>query len=127
MTKSDIQSREDIILIVNAFYDEVKSDEKLKDYFVHVQWDKHLPVMYDFWENVLFYTGKYSGNPMEKHKAALQKFSLDSSHFQHWVQLFTKVVNAMFLGKNAKMIVERAQNIAKIMEIKLLNTGSQFV
>lgn len=127
MTKSDIQSRDDIILIVNTFYEEVKNDEKLKHYFGNVQWEKHLPVMYDFWENVVFYTGGYSGNPMEKHKAALQKFALDSTHFQHWVLLFTRVVNALFAGKNAKIIVERAQSIAKIMEIKLLNTGNQIV
>jgi hemoglobin len=60
--------------------------------------------MYDFWENVLFYTGGYAGNPMEKHRHALLQFNLSHEHFERWVHLFTAVVNELYKGKNAKLI-----------------------
>jgi hemoglobin len=32
-----------------------------------VNWKKHLPVMYDFWQSIIFDTNSYSGNPMNVH------------------------------------------------------------
>jgi hemoglobin len=32
-----------------------------------VNWEKHLPKMYIFWESVLFATVKFDGNPMGAH------------------------------------------------------------
>jgi hemoglobin len=68
--KKDIESKEDIILLVNSFYERIKADDTIGYIFndiVKVNWEKHLPVMYSFWENSLFYTGSYEGNPMELH------------------------------------------------------------
>lgn len=124
MKKHDIQDKNDIIRVVNTFYDKVKQDEILQKYFLHVNWDKHLPVMYDFWQNVLFYTGDYSGNPMEKHRQVLERFNLSHEHFVRWVELFTRVVAELYAGKNSKLIIERAKSIATIMEIKLLGNNN---
>lgn len=124
MKKHDIQDKNDIIRVVNTFYDKVKQDEILQKYFLHVNWDKHLPVMYDFWQNVLFYTGDYSGNPMEKHRQVLERFNLGHEHFVRWVELFTRVVAELYAGKNSKLIIERAKSIATIMEIKLLGNNN---
>lgn len=64
--KKDIKNRKDIELLVNKFYDKVKADKSISHFFtdtVHVNWKQHL-VMYDFWENIVFFTGAYEGNPM---------------------------------------------------------------
>jgi hemoglobin len=69
--KKDIQTRDDIELLVNLFYEKVKLDPVIGYIFtdvVKVNWQRHLPVMYSFWENTIFYTGGYNGNPMEVHK-----------------------------------------------------------
>ncbi len=58
--KKDIENRKDIELLVRSFYDKVKADDTIGYIFndiAKVNWEKHLPVMFDFWENVLFYTG----------------------------------------------------------------------
>lgn len=63
----DIENREDIILLVNTFYDDVKADKTIGDIFnkvVAVNWDEHLPKMYDFWEGILLGGGAFKGNPM---------------------------------------------------------------
>lgn len=123
--KKDIVSRQDIEALVNAFYVKVKSDNLIGFYFkdvVKVDWEKHLPIMIDFWENVLFYTGNYSGNPMESHRKVHELHPLTMKHFSRWNHLFSETVDEMFEGKNAELIKEKAQNIATVIQVKLFNS-----
>ena len=74
--KTDIRNRKDIEILVNTFYDRVKTDDVIGYLFndvAKVNWERHLPKMYDFWENILFYSGNYSGSPMVVHKELHQK------------------------------------------------------
>jgi hypothetical protein len=46
----DIENRKDIEQLINAFYDKVREDELIGFIFndvAKVNWQKHLPVMYD--------------------------------------------------------------------------------
>ena len=124
--KKDLTSREDIIKLVNAFYDKVKSDPVIGYLFTDVakiNWDEHLPKMYNFWENIIFYSGNYSGSPMIVHRELHQKSTMNEAHFEHWVKLFTETVEESFLGENADEIKSRARNIASVMMYKTLATG----
>jgi len=120
--KKDILNRKDIETLVNKFYDKVKKDEVISHYFtkvVKVDWDKHLPVMYRFWENILFYTGSYSGSPMQKHIAIHAKEPFSIKAFTQWSLLFNETVDELFEGENAELIKQRAQNISTIMQLKI--------
>ncbi len=120
--KNDIQSREDIEILIRNFYDRVLKDEVIGFIFTdisHVNWEKHLPIMYDFWENVVFYTGKYSGDPMNVHRHLNKLFPLKSEHFNRWTLLFNTAVDELFTGENAERAKQRALSIATIMQIKL--------
>ena len=60
--KTDIRHRKDIEKLVNSFYDKVKTDEVIGYLFTDVakvNWELHLPKMYDFWENILFFSANY--------------------------------------------------------------------
>jgi hemoglobin len=121
--KPDIKNRSDIEKLVNVFYDKIKTDAKIGYLFTEVakvNWEKHLPKMYDFWENILFSTGNYNGNPMGKHKELHQKSEMNQGHFQHWNALFDETVDALFSGIKAEEIKERARNIAMAMMYKTL-------
>jgi hemoglobin len=120
----DILNRDDIVTLVNTFYTEVRKDELLAPIFderVKINWEKHLPVMYDFWENIVFYTGGYSGNPMQVHKQMHDKFSLSTADFARWIQLFTKTVDQLFEGEHAELAKQRAISIATVMQMKILH------
>lgn len=120
--KKDIKDRKDIELIVNRFYDKVKEDELLRPFFsdiIKIDWNKHIPIMCDFWENLLFYTGQYEGNPMAKHHNIHQVSRLKMEHFRRWQTLFTETVKENFEGANAKKIIEKASNIGTVMQMKL--------
>ncbi len=119
----DIKNRLDIILLVDTFYEKVKTDETIGYLFTEiakVNWEKHLPKMYDFWENILFYTNNYSGSPMMVHKELHEKSPLNAEHFSHWTTLFCVNIDAHFKGKKANEIKERAKNIAMVMSYKVI-------
>lgn len=119
----DIEGREDIIKIVNCFYESAKQDELIGSFFTEkfvINWEHHLPVMYDFWENVLFLRGNYIGNPMKIHQEIHHKFPFTESDFDRWILLFKRSVDTLFKGKQADAIKQRALNIASIMKIKIL-------
>jgi hemoglobin len=120
--KKNIEGREDIITLVNTFYDKVKPDVEIGYFFskvVDVDWEKHLPVMYDFWENLLFQSGGYSGNPMPAHMNLHKRSVMKKEHFDRWIQLFNETVNELFEGERAEQVKQRALSIATVMQISI--------
>lgn len=123
--KKDIETKEDIKRLIDLFYDKVKADDKIGFIFndvVKTNWKKHLPVMYSFWENVLFYTGSYTGQPLNLHKNLHSITPLTLAHFERWNTLFDASVDELYQGKNAQSAKERAHSISTVMQIKILNT-----
>lgn len=121
--KTDIRNRKDIEKLVDAFYNKVKTDPVIGYLFTDVamvNWSSHLPKMYDFWENILFCTANYSGNPMMKHKELHEKSPMTEEHFKHWITLFTSTVDKLFEGTKTEEIKNRAMNIASLMMFKTL-------
>jgi hemoglobin len=124
--KTDIESRKDIELLVNQFYEKVKTDPLIGYIFteiVKVNWERHLPVMVDFWENTLFYTGNYNGNPMETHSRLNRIIPLQAAYFKQWTNLFNSTVDELFAGIKAELAKQRAVSISTVMQIKILQSA----
>jgi hemoglobin len=122
--KTDIASRQDIKLLVDRFYDKVKCDAVIGYIFndvFKVNWEKHLPVMYDFWENAIFYSGSYNGNPIKTHQRLHSVSPLNTGHFERWVALFITTVDELFAGEKASLAKQRALSIATVMQIKIFD------
>jgi hemoglobin len=121
--KRDIESRKDIEHLIDSFYEKVKKDEVIGFIFndvAKVNWGKHLPVMYDFWESTIFSIGKYQGNPMLLHINLNKRIPFTKQHFERWLKIFTETVDELFEGKKANLAKERAISIAAIMEVKII-------
>lgn len=121
--KKDIETRTDIELLVNSFYNKVIADSRLGYVFLQVgevNWSNHLPVMYDFWENMILFTGTYEGNPMNLHKHLSQLSPLNQTHFDQWNKLFTETVGELFEGKKAVIAKQRTISISNIISQKVL-------
>src|SRR5690554_7648935 len=80
--------------------------------------------MYDFWEVILFGTGRFKGNPMLVHKEVHDKSPMSEAHFQHWLALFHDTVDALFEGANAEDIKYSSSNIAKSLMYRVLDRKS---
>lgn len=120
--KKDIVDRQDIKTLIDAFYEKVRQDEVIGYIFndvAKVDWPHHLPIMYDFWEMVLFGKGPYKGDPMTKHIQLNQKTKLYSTHFTTWKKLFLDTITENFEGVKADEAKMRAGNIASLMEYKV--------
>ena len=112
---TDIVNRHDIEILVDRFYEQVQANTVLAPVFSHVDWPKHLPVMYSFWSSMLLGEMTYRGNPFEKHI----HLNIGTEHFEQWLKLFRETVDQHFAGSNAEEIKQRAESIARIFQHKL--------
>jgi len=122
--KRDIENREDIKLLLNSFYEKVKPDPVIGYIFtdvMKVNWERHLPMIYDFWENTLLYTGGYNGNLLEIHRRLNKVIPLTTEHFKRWTDLFCATVDELFEGQKALLAKQRAISVSTVMQIKILH------
>lgn len=122
----DLENIDDIKALVDTFYEKVKADNTIGYLFndiAKVNWEKHLPVMYEFWQQVIFHLGDYKGNPMIAHQQLHQRSPLTSEHFKRWQELFLQTVDELFEGDNAAIAKQRAQSIATVMQLKIFHGG----
>jgi hemoglobin len=120
--KTDIKNKEDIKILVDAFYVKVQKNELLGPIFtdlMKVNWEKHLPKMYDFWNMILFEVPGYQGYPLRPHLEINSKNPLTSLHFETWLGLFDKTVDELFLGEKATEIKLRAKNVGMSWSYKM--------
>ena len=120
--KKDIENRDDIAALIRSFYVQAMQDELIGPFFTEVaaiNLEEHLPIMYDFWESLLFHTGVYYGGMMQKHIVLNQKKHLSTAHFQRWLELFEKEVDTHFAGAMAEEAKSRARTIIPSMQMKL--------
>ena len=118
---NDIEDRTDIDLLMRVFYQRALEDGVIGHIFdiAGLDLEKHLPVIGDFWETLLFRTGDYARhgrNPLAVHAELNRKAPLEPHHFERWLQIFTKSVDEEFAGMRADFIKARARAIAERMQ-----------
>lgn len=117
-----ISTPDDIKILVDHFYDKVNQDDILSPIFneiMQVNWDAHLPIMYQFWGSLLLGEQSYSGNPMQKHIEISKIVPLGEKEFTRWLELFNQNIDENFTGPKADEAKLRAANIARLMEFKV--------
>jgi len=118
----DILTRTDVERLVNTFYGYVRGEPELGPVFndvVNVDWETHLPKMYNFWENILFQTGSYKGGMMWVHLNVNAQVPLHTDLFERWLALFFFTVDELFAGPNAEAAKAHALRVAEVMNAKL--------
>jgi len=122
----DIQNRKDIEFLVDKFYEQILVDDLIGVFFtdvVQLQWDVHIPVMYEFWETTLFGLAKYKGNPMLKHIALNDKKEIHSAHFDRWLSIWEKTIRENFKGEKSELAIKKAHSIGELMKYKIDQHG----
>jgi len=131
LVKSDISSREDIEVLVDTFYKKVLMDELIGHFFtdvVKLDWEKHIPVMYDFWEMALLDKMIYHGNPMLKHIALDKMSKLEESHFDKWILLFSATLDELYAGPKVELAKQKIQTMKSLMLHKIKQSrGGYFI
>ncbi|MEN8186830.1 MAG: group III truncated hemoglobin [Bacteroidota bacterium] len=119
----DIENRDDLYLVVSEFYKKLLADQGINYFFEkfndHKTLEKHLSILVDFWDNVLFYSGTYAKNAMMPHLNLHKKEPFSEDHFKIWLGHFNNSVDENFSGTNAHNLKIRALSIATVMQIKI--------
>src|SRR5690606_15748727 len=121
----DIETREDIALLMREFYNRLLADPAISYIFTDVakiDLEAHLTHLTDFWELSVLHTGTYKKNVMQLHLDLNSKEKLTDTHFDVWLGHFNQSVDDLFSGSNAEKIKTRALSIATIMKIKIHTT-----
>ncbi len=117
--KTDINSKEDIALLIHFFYNQALNDDLLKpifDEFIHQElWNIHVNNIINFWSMVIFKNDDYSGNVFSKHKV----MGLTKEQIDQWVSIFLESVNQLFSGTNAEEAKLRAVMLGNIFKSKI--------
>lgn len=118
----DIETRADLEFLLSGFYKKLLQDAEMKRIFIDVMQtnlEEHLPVIADFWEQVILGAGDYRKNVMQIHLGIHDKTPLLPSHFKTWLDTFELVIDRHFSGENAEKAKTRATSIATVMQLKL--------
>jgi hemoglobin len=103
-------TQDQIRAVVVEFYRRARRDDRLGPVFeTHVDgWDKHLARMTDFWSAALLRTGRYTGKPVERHRAIS---GLSLGDFDRWVELFEDTVRDLCPDRQAEAFLVRARRM----------------
>lgn len=107
---------------MQQFYEKLLADPTISYLFTDVakiDLAHHLPILVDFWENILFDAPSYRKNAMQPHLDLHAKSPIEDHHFETWLRYFKATVDELFVGEKAFQAKERATSIATIMKIRV--------
>ena len=120
--QQDISSREDIHFIITEFYKKLISDSEMLPFFEEIvqqnHLEKHLEIITDFWQDILFQTNSYQNNVLQKHLDFNEKVRFKKVHFKKWLFYLQTTIDASFKGQVAQNMKDRANSIAMVMQVK---------
>ncbi|WP_298533306.1 group III truncated hemoglobin [uncultured Algibacter sp.] len=127
MEKKDIETREDVFLLVTSFYDKVRNDDVLGPFFNNLiaDWDSHITKLTTFWESSLFMTRKlehkYQGDPLAAHVKVDKDNNqcITELHFGLWLNLWFQTIDDLFVGEYAENAKRRARKMGTFLYLKI--------
>ena len=107
-------TEQEIMLLVERFYDKVRVDPEIGPVFNGAvqNWDAHLALLKDFWSTVLLTTGRYKGNPLLAHF----RLPIEERYFVRWLILFSETANEVMAAPHAEVVTQKANFIAMNMK-----------
>ena len=112
----EIESKEDVTLLVEPFYQKLVKDDLVSHFFSQLNLKELLPSVIQFWSFILLDEAGYSANMMEKHA----KLDLNEESFDRWLKLFHETVDQFFTGEKAELAKQRSSLIAWTMKTKFI-------
>lgn len=108
-TASPLPERDDIVRLVDTFYDKVRRDAVLGPVFNPIvrDWDEHKATLVRFWSSVALGRREYRGNPMAAHRP----LPIDDAHFGRWLGLWRLTVHEVMPPAQAGLMYGHAMRI----------------
>ncbi|MDV2489406.1 MULTISPECIES: group III truncated hemoglobin [Campylobacter] len=113
--KNNTINEQNIETLMDSFYDKIRVDKDLGDIFNAVigtsdeDWEVHKQKISDFWKGILFGSGVYNGNSLQKH---FELLPFPKVFFTIWLGLFEDSLDEIYDEENKIIILQKAQMIA---------------
>jgi hemoglobin len=126
---NDVQTQDDLYLIVDEFYKKLFADDRISYIFtevipIHEKLEEHLQMLVKFWSQAIFGTGGYFNNLTQIHLDVNMKSYLSKELFEIWLTHFEAAINENFEGFNCERMKNMAHNLSTIMQIKIAQNQS---
>lgn len=120
----DVQTQDDLYIIVNEFYKKLFADNRISNIFtevipIHLHLEEHLQTLVKFWSQAILGTGGYYNNLTQIHLDVDMKSHLSKELFEIWLHHFETSINDNFTGINCERMKNMAHNLSSIMQIKI--------
>lgn len=101
--------------LVRTFYASVQRDPLIGPIFATrvTDWEHHIAKLCVFWSSVVLMSGRYHGQPMQKH----MNLPVGSTHFDRWLALFEITAMELCPPAAAAHFIDRARRIADSLEM----------
>lgn len=119
----DIETRADILLVIQKFYDKLLADKNISFFFTKIttvdqHLEEHFETLATFWEQSLFLKGGYTNNMFQIHKEVHHKHAFTKVHFDIWLLHLNTTIDENFKGKIAEQMKTNALSMATVLQIK---------
>jgi hemoglobin len=111
--------------LIRAFYRRVQQDPVIGPVFAEriANWEPHLQQMFAFWSSVALMSGRYHGQPMQKHLA----LPIDARHFDRWLALFEQTAHELTPPAAAEHFVTAARRIGESLELGMATAAGKML
>lgn len=131
--KKDIETRDDVFKLVDAFYAKVRDDNTLGSIFNKKikDWNAHLQHLTTFWESTLFMhkklDQKYTGNPLEAHITVDKENNntITEIHFGIWLNYWLQTIDELYQGETANNAKRRARKMGSFLYLKIFEARTE--
>ena len=119
---TDVITEDSIKYLVDRFYQKIRNNKDLGPIFETAigkddqDWQPHLERMYTFWSSIMLTSGRYHGNPLQKHKELSQ---FDEALFDTWLSLFAETAHEIHDTPLAERYIDRSTRIAERLKLGL--------
>lgn len=127
---NDVQTQNDLYIIVDEFYKKLFADERISYIFtevipIHENLEEHLQTLVTFWSQAILGTGGYFKNLTQIHLDVNVKSHLSKELFEIWLFHFEAAINENFKGFNCERMKNMAHNLSTIMQIKIVQQKAE--
>ncbi|MEP5567611.1 MAG: group III truncated hemoglobin [Halioglobus sp.] len=109
--RPDLDTRENVELFVDRFYEQVLNDEQLAPIFLDVaqiDLNTHLPHIKNYWCKLVLNDNAYHRHTMNIHRQLNAQRTLVPTDFERWLNLFCQTLDDSFTGPHS----DKARRIA---------------
>jgi hemoglobin len=113
--RHDVETVEDVEVLVRRFYQAVVPDPVLGPIFhdVGVDWGVHIPKLVQFWAGRLLGVPGFDGNVAGAHLAVFARCPFGDREMTRWLELWHETLDDLFVGPTAEVAKARAAGAAE--------------